>query len=41
MKKKLGTGKVIDINNPNLDIEDEDVFLIYTNHIEKGVEKLF
>lgn len=37
----IGKGKVIDINNPNLDIEDEEVFLIYTNHIEKGVDKLF
>ena len=38
----IGKGKVININNPDLDsIEDEDVFLLYSEHIEKGVDNLF
>lgn len=35
-------GKVININNPDLNsIEDEDVFLLYSEHIEKGIDNLF
>lgn len=38
----IGKGKVININNPDLDsIEDEDVFLLYSEHIEKGIDNLF
>lgn len=38
----IGKGKVIDINNPDLkSIEDEDVFLLYSKHIEKGIDNLF
>lgn len=38
----IGKGKVININNPDLNsIEDEDVFLIYSEHIEKGIDNLF
>lgn len=38
----IGKGKVININNPNLNsIEDEDVFLLYSEHIEKGIDNLF
>ena len=36
-----GKGKVIDINQPDLDIKDEDVFLLYSGHIEKGLDNLF
>ena len=37
----IGKGKVININNPDLDsIEDEDVFLLYSEHIEKGIYNL-
>lgn len=41
LEKFIGKGKVIDINNPDLNINDEDMFLLYTGHIEKGVENLF
>lgn len=41
LDKFIGKGKVIDINNPDLDIKDEDVFLLYSGHIEKGMDKLF
>lgn len=38
----IGKGKVININNPDLNsIEDEDVFLLYSEHIEKGIDNLF
>jgi len=37
----IGKGKVININNPDLNsIEDEDVFLLYSEHIEKGIYNL-
>ena len=41
LDKFIGKGKVIDINNPDLDIKDENVFLLYSGHIEKGMDKLF
>lgn len=41
LEKFIGKGKVIDINNPDLNICDEDIFLLYTGHIEKGIENLF
>lgn len=42
LEKFIGQGIVININNPDLDsIEDEDVFLLYSGHIEKGIDKLF
>ena len=41
IEKFIGKGKVIDIRKPDLNILDEDVFLIYTGHIEKGIDKLF
>lgn len=38
----IGKGKVININNPDLNsIEDENVFLLYSEHIEKGIDNLF
>ena len=38
----IGNGKVIDINNLDLNsIKDEDVFLLYSGHIEKGIDNLF
>lgn len=38
----IGKGKVININNPDLNsMEDEDVFLLYSEHIEKGIDNLF
>ena len=39
--KFIGKGKVIDIYNPDLNVSDEDVFLLYTEHIEKGIDNLF
>ena len=42
LEKFIGKGKVIDIFNPDLNsIEDEDVFLLYSEHIEKGLNSLF
>ena len=42
LEKFIGQGKVIDIFNPNLDsIKNEDVFLLYSGHIEKGIENIF
>jgi kynurenine formamidase len=42
LEKFIGKGKVINIYNPDLNsIEDEDVFLLYTEHIEKGIDNLF
>lgn len=41
IEKFIGKGKVIDINRPNLEVFDEEIFLIYTGHIEKGVDNLF
>lgn len=41
LDKFIGKGKVIDINNPDLNFRDEDVFLLYTGHIEKGINNLF
>ncbi|MFR5684997.1 MAG: cyclase family protein [Clostridia bacterium] len=42
LEKFIGKGKVIDIYNPDLNsIKDEDVFLLYSEHIEKGIENLF
>lgn len=41
LDKFIGKGKVIDINQPDLDIKDEDVFLLYSGHIEKGLDNLF
>lgn len=41
LEKFIGKGKVIDIYNPDLNIEDEDVFLLYSGHIEKGINNLF
>lgn len=42
LEKFIGKGKVIDIYNPNLNsIENEDVFLLYSEHIEKGIDNLF
>lgn len=42
LEKFIGKGKVIDIYNPNLSsIENEDVFLLYSEHIEKGINNLF
>lgn len=42
LDKFIGKGKVIDIHNPDLNsIEDEDVFLLYSEHIEKGIDNLF
>lgn len=37
----IGKGKVIDIYQPDLDINDEDVFLLYSRHMEKGMNNLF
>ena len=37
----IGKGKVIDIYQPDLDINDEDVFLLYSRHMEKGINNLF
>ena len=37
----IGKGKVIDIYKPDLDINDEDVFLLYSRHMEKGINNLF
>ena len=39
--KFIGKGKVIDIYNPDLNVSDEDVFLLYTEHIEKVIDNLF
>lgn len=39
--KFIGKGKVIDIYNPDLNVSDEEVFLLYTEHIEKGIDNLF
>lgn len=42
LEKFIGKGKVIDINNLDLNsIKDEDVFLLYSGHIEKGIDNLF
>ena len=42
LEKFIGKGKVIDVHNPELNsIEDEDAFLIYSAHIEKGIDNLF
>ncbi len=41
IEKFIGKGKVIDIHNPDLNIKDEDVFLLYSGHIEKGIDNLF
>lgn len=42
LEKFIGKGKVIDIHNPDLNsIDDEDVFLLYSEHIEKGIDNLF
>lgn len=41
LEQFIGNGKVIDINSPDLNIKDEDVFLLYSGHIEKGIDKLF
>lgn len=41
LDKFIGKGKIIDIYQPDLNINDEDVFLLYSGHIEKGIKKLF
>ncbi len=42
LEKFIGIGKVIDIYNPDLNsIENEDVFLLYSEHIEKGIDNIF
>lgn len=35
----IGKGCVVDVNNPQL--VDADVYLLYTNHMEKGIGNLF
>ena len=41
LDKFIGKGKVIDIYHPDLNINDENVFLLYSGHIEKGINNLF
>ena len=42
LEKFIGKGRVIDINNPNLEsVDDEDVFLLYTGQMERGINNLF
>ncbi len=42
LDKFIGKGKVIDIHNLDLNnIEDEDIFLLYSGYMDNGIDKLF